>query len=102
MSAKVTRLFGHRQPAWVPAPDRTTIPLPRLTIAQQLAPHPPQAAPAAAADLTTPEAGAPEQTEVIEPMLASVEVAGPAVDAASQRQRLRQANELLRTFTISA
>lgn len=96
MSAKVTHLFERRRaPRWQPAPDRTSIPLPQLSIQEQLglltpAPHRPG-----------PDPDAHSQGEDTE-VLPAVYAPGPATASANQRQRLRHANELLRTFTKSA
>ena len=101
MSARAIGLFTRKQPAWQPAPEGTTVPLPRLTIAEQLAEHPPQAAAAEAGVVAAPRPADTDHTQVLPPTLTPLPL-DAAVNAADHRQRLRQADELLRTFTISA
>lgn len=104
MSAKVTHLFDRRRAGrWRPAPERTSIPLPLVSIEQQLGMLAPPAPPSPDLDHDDPPVahevtGEAEDTEV----LPAVYMTGPATHRANQRQRLRHANELLSIFTKTA
>ena len=94
MSAKATHLFARgRAPRWQPAPERTSIRVPETSIEQQLA-------------LLAPDPHTPSGPTAVETASDVTEtpvyVIGPQTRTANQRQRLRHANELLRTFTKSA
>lgn len=87
MSGKVTRLFDrNRDRVWRPAPERQTVPQPAVSILDQLDVD------GARTDVAL------EPTQDISVLPAPM----PAVEAANHRQRLRHANELLRTFTKTA
>lgn len=97
MNAKVTRLFSRNgSRVWQPAPERQSIPQPTLTLEEQLL-GPVSLAPPAEPDLDATA----ETTDPLEEIAPPI-VLGPATQSANQRQRLRHANELLRTFTKSA
>ena len=87
MSGKVTRLFDRdRDRIWRPAPERQSVPQPAISILDQLDVE---------GGLTEPP---PEPTQESPALLAPM----LAVNEANHRQRLRHANELLRTFTKTA
>jgi hypothetical protein len=91
MSGKVTRLFDrNRDHLWRPAPERQTVAQPALSILDQL---------------DQLDVDGVRRTEVVPGPTqegAALLAPMPAVGAANNRQRLRHANELLRTFTKTA
>lgn len=87
---KVTRLFDrNRDRVWRPAPERQSVPQPAVCILDQLDQLDVDGVRTELVPVPTQESPA-----LLAPM--------PAVDAASHRQRLRHASELLRTFTKTA
>lgn len=100
MSATITRRLD-RARVWQPAPDRESIPQPTLSIQEQLGGGEPwemPARPASGGDPSTPTTAQRQDASINAPVHASA----AATRTGNQPQRLRHANELLRTFTTPA